>query len=457
MRRILPAILLFIILIAGCSTNRYRTAEDHLKRREYNQAIRAYLQLLQPHKKGGKRYIYFDKEAVTGVGVVYWHMQNYRVSTKILHTVWEKDPSYGKALFYLGLSLEGLGREDQAIKAYKKYVSVLPADSYREVLVGRLDWLVRRQIAREIQLVLKSESQLNVNEFPERSIAVLSFLSLSEDPQWEPLRIGLAEMIITDLSQIEELTVIERLRLNMLMDEIRLSSSSLVDKKSAPRVGRLLGARYMIKGSYMVTPDLKMTLDADIFKIDEAFIPNTMDFEGNLSSLFKMEKELVLRILDYFKISLTAEDRKRILTIPTENMLAFMNYCWGLSAEDRGNYKKAREHYERALKYDANFQIARDRLIPEESWDATHNQNLVRVDQLVTKYVDEKNRWSDKMAARPDEALLTTRSRLQRMGGFQNLGFLPGNDTRESYFEAYTNGAPILPEVLGEPPPPPSR
>ena len=460
MKRLRPVFLLCILpflLFVACSTNRYGAAEAFLEQKEYNQAIRAYLQLLQPHMKGNKRYIYYDKEAVTGVGIVYWHMQNYRVSTKILHTIWQKDPTYGKALFYLGLSLEGLGREDQALKAYKKYVSVLKDDFYREALIGRLDWVVRRQIAREIQLALKNESKLEVTDFPERSITVLSFLSLSEDSQWEPLRKGLAEMIITDLAQIEELTVIERIRLNMLMDEIRLSSTSLVDDKTAPRVGKLLGARYMIKGSYMIMPDLKMTIDANVFKIDEIFAPNNMNFEGSLSRLFKMEKELVLRILDYFKISLTPTDRKRILIIPTENMLAFMNYCWGLDAEDKGNYKNAKENYERALKYDPNFQIVKDKLISEEAWDATHNQNLIRVDQLVSKYVEERAKWSDKMESRPEEAFFTTRNRLQRMGTFQNMGFIPGNDTRESFLEAYTNDAPVLPEILDEPPAPPGR
>jgi tetratricopeptide (TPR) repeat protein len=460
MKQIRPVFLLLILsflLCVACSTNRYSAAEDFLKQKEYNQAIRAYLQLLQPHMKGNKRYIYYDREAVTGVGVVYWHMQNYRVSTKILHTIWQKDPTYGKALFYLGLSLEGLGREDQAIKAYKKYVSVSKDDLYRDALIGRLDWLFRRQISRDIQLALKNENQLQVTDFPEKSITVLSFLSLSEDSQWEPLRKGLAEMIITDLAQIDELTVIERMRLNMLMDEIRLSSTSLIDENTAPRIGKLLGARYMVKGSYMVTPDLKMTIDANIFRIDEIYAPDNMDFEGTLSRLFKMEKELVLRILDYFKISLNSADRKRILVIPTENMLAFMNYCWGLDAEDKGDYKKARENYERALKYDPNFQVVKDKLISEEVWEATHNQNLIRVDQLVTKYVEEKVRWSDKMKSRPKEAFFTTRNRLQRMGTFQNMGFIPGNDTRKSFQEAYTNDAPVLPEVLDEPPAPPNR
>jgi tetratricopeptide (TPR) repeat protein len=447
--------ILLIFLYGGCSTNRYRIAENHLERKEYNQAIRSYLQLLQPHLKSGKRYIYYDKDAVTGVGIVYWHMQNYRVSTRILHTVWQKDPSYGRALFYLGLSLEGLGREDQAIKAYKKYVSVLETDPFREVIVGRLDWLIRKQIVREVQLALKNENKLQITDFPERSIAVLNFISLSEDPQWEPLRKGLAEMIITDLTQVAELTVIERLRLNTLMDELRLGSTSLVDENYAPRIGKLLGARYMIKGSYMVLPDLKMTIDASVFKVEEMFLQNTINFEGNLSRLFKMEKELVLRILDYFGISLSLKDRKRLLTIPTENMLAFMNYCWGLDHEDRGNYRKAREHYKRALEFDENFQMAKDRLINDEVWEATHNRNFIRVDQVVSKYIRSKTKWSDKMSARPEEAMLTTWNRLQRMGTFHNLGFLPGNDTRESFLEAHKNGVPVIPEWLAEPPDPP--
>ena len=450
-------IFLAVAILGGCATSRYRPAEKLLERREYNQAIRAYLRLLDPHIRDGIRYIYYDKEAAIGVGRVYWHMQRYQTAALIFDMVVEKEPTSGRALYHLGMCYEGMGNEDDAIKIYKKFIDVPTSDPYRHVLKGRLDWNVRRKVTRQIQYALQNEAQLNVIDFPVNSVAVLYFLSLSDDPQWAPLQKGLAEMIITDLSQVEELTVIERLMLSKLMEELRLSTSGLIDENTAPRLGKLLGARNIVKGSYMVMPDMKMTLDAGIYEADRIFLPMTANFEGVLTRLFQMEKELVLRILDYFGIELTPLQRERLLQIPTENMVAFMSYCHGLDALDRGNFREATEFFQEAVRLDNGFQMARDYLMPDKIWEATHNRNLIRVNYEVADLIKTTPRGRTELMYTPPEDLVSTWNRLRWIGVYQNAGFLPGTETRKSFQEADFHRAPLLPERIGEPPAPEIR
>lgn len=455
MRLKLFGIFLAILIIGGCGTTKYRTAEKHLERREYDSAIRSYLKLLDPHVRDGKRYIYYDKEAITGIGLVYWHMQRFETGAKILNMVVQKEPSYGRAVFHLGMCYEGAGLEDEAIQVYKKYPIVPPSDPYRKILIGRLDWAVRRKITREIQHALLNESQLDVASIPEKSVAVLYFLSLSEDPQWLPLQKGLAEMIVTDLSQIEDLKVIERIRLTKLMEELRLGPSGVIEETNAPRMGKLMGARNLVKGSYMVMPDLKMSMDAGIFEPERIFLPSTVNFEGSLARLFRMEKELVLRILDYFEIELTPRQRERILRIPTENMMAFMNYCQGLDALDQDNFRAAQEYFHQASLMDGGFQEAKDLVMPANLWEATHNRNLIRVHNDVAELIRNTPIGGAEIVYTPPQSLTSTWDRLQWMGIFQNTGFLPGNETREPFQEADLMGAPVLPQILGDPPSPP--
>ena len=449
-------ILLIIWLVGGCASSKYGTAEKHFKKQEYGEAVRAYLKFLNPHLRDGKRLVYYDREIYTRIGIVYWYMKKYDSALQILRTVVNKDPSFGKALFYLGMSLEGLGRDDEAIDVYSKYPSVDVFDNYRRVFVGRLDWLVRKKISREIQSALNNEAQLNLADFPEKSVAVLYFLSLSDDPQWQPLQKGLAELIITDLSQIEELKVIERLRLNSLMEELNLSVTGLMDENTSPRVGKLLGTRSMIKGSYLVMPDTKMTLDAGIYQLDRVTYPKSASLEGNLSRLFQMEKNLVLRILDHFKINLTPQQRARLLKIPTENMMAFMNYCKGLDAMDRNDLLEAQRFFRQAVTFDPNFQLAQDRIMPPRMWDATHNRNSVRVSHDVTQLIKTMPMGKPTEVYHPP-TLVSTLGRLQRMAAYQNAGFLPGTDSRKSIAEAELKGASVIPMLLGEPPKPPTN
>jgi hypothetical protein len=56
------------------------------------------------------------------------------------------------------------------------------------------------------------------------------------------------------------------------------------------------------------------------------------------------------------------------------------------------------------------------------------------------------------MVYSPSSDLVSTWSRLQWMGIRQNAGYLPSSDMRRSSIEAYDHGAPILPEILIEPP-----
>ncbi len=450
--KIFPFLLLIIILFGGCATSKYRPAEKFLAKEDYANAIRAYLRLLEPHMRNGKRYIYYDREAVTGIGRVYWQMHKYDTAVKILQMVVNKDPTYGAALFYLGMSLEGLGKEDEAIQIYKRYTSLPYYDPYHHVLMGRLDWLVRRKIFREVQLALKNERQLNINSLPEKTVAVLYFLSLSNDPQWRPLQKGLAEMLITDLSQVKNLKVVERLRLNYIMKELELSTTGLVDEKTAPRLGKLMGARTLIKGSYMVMPGPKITMNAGIYEIGMPFSPTTANFEGTLTRLFRMEKELVLRVIDYFEIRLTPQERERILRIPTQNMMAFMDYCRGLDAMDHADFSKAQSYFEKAVKIDPKFGLAKNHLTVPKIWEATHNSNSVRVNYEVTNLIKAMPKGKPEVAYNPP-AFVSTWNRLLWMRRHQKGEFFPGNDSRKSFQEA-DEGSSLVPTLLGMPPPP---
>jgi len=458
MRRSLLCILLSALLLGGCATTQYTSAEKQLENNQFDEAIRSYLKLLDPHIRNGKRFIYYDREAVTGIGTVYWHMGKYETSARILGTVVDKEPDFGKALFYLGLSMEGLGREDDAIDVYRRYYNLRSYDSFRQVLVGRMDWLVKKKIAYEIEQTFLNESSLNLTDSPEKSVAVLYFLSMSEDLQWKPLSKGLAEMIITDLTLVEELDVIERLRLNKIMEELNLSVTGLVEDDTAPRLGKLLAARHLVKGSYMVMPDLTLDLNAGIYQAADVLVPQNADFNGTLAQLFRMEKELVLRILNYFNVTLTPSQRERILQIPTENMMAFMSYCRGLDAQDRGEMNKAREFFRQALEYDPDFLMARDNNMTADLWDATHNRNLARFNRDVVQLVKTRGRDEAELTLRPPVPLMSSRNRLRWLGAYQNAGFLPGSDARKALQEADFNGVQLLPKrPLDEPPTPPNR
>jgi TolB-like protein len=88
-----------------------------------------------------------------------------------------------------------------------------------------------------------------------RTIAIVYFDNDTGKPELDPLRKGLADMLITDLSNVATLQIVERDRLNQVLGELKLSRSAFVDPASAQKLGKGLAAEFLMAGSYIVAGD----------------------------------------------------------------------------------------------------------------------------------------------------------------------------------------------------------
>ena len=195
-------------------------------------------------------------------------------------------------------------------------------------------------------------------------------------------------MMTRDLSQISNLVVPDRELINALMIELGLNPVSLREPEDLQRVARILGVRYMVIGSYLITDDLKMTLDTQIILAETNQVVTNMNFDGNLARFFKMEKELVMRIADFYGLFIAEQERSSLLEIPTEDMAAFLNYCQGLDAMDQENFTLAQDYFHQSLKHDKYFIDAQDYMVNPKIWEVTHNYNQMRVSYEVRQMVE---------------------------------------------------------------------
>ena len=86
-----------------------------------------------------------------------------------------------------------------------------------------------------------------------KTIAFLYFEnnSLVDREELEPLSKGLADMFITEFSKLNNLKVVERARLEKLLQEMAIGQSGILEESSAQQVGKMLGAQYLVFGSFM--------------------------------------------------------------------------------------------------------------------------------------------------------------------------------------------------------------
>ncbi len=122
------------------------------------------------------------------------------------------------------------------------------------------------------------------------TVAILYFDNQGND-DLEPLKVGLAQMLITDLKPTEGLTVVERAQIQAILDELELGHSGKVSPDTAAKVGRLLGAEYMVMGSYF---ELMGTLriDARLVKVETSEILGADGVNGGVTDFMQMEKDL---------------------------------------------------------------------------------------------------------------------------------------------------------------------
>jgi len=272
------------------------------------------------------------------------------------------DPEDDQAVYYLASSYEAIVEYAKAIQYYRRYKELTIFGEYKDIVDARIKVLYRQQMQIEAKQALLEESQLDIAAVPTNTIAVLYFENKGNMRNLDPLQKGIADMMITDFSKVRSVRIVERIRLQKLMEELNFGESGMVDERTAPRLGKLLGAFRLVKGSFFDLTSEKLRIDALVAQTRSGQLDGVTDISGDMKEFFRLEKELVFKILGELKISITDEEREAILEVPTENFFAFLQYSHGMDFEDKGMYTQAIQSYTGAVQSDPSFSQARSSL-----------------------------------------------------------------------------------------------
>lgn len=386
-----------------------------------------------------------DPIALREIGIRYFLSKQFDLAKLHLFRSYMRADDDPKTIFYYGLTLEYMGDVQGALAIYIHYSDVSSFSPYRKLIEGRYRALTREMIKQQFQSLLVNEQQLGAERMSPKAVAVFPLSYQGTDPKYEALGKGISEMVIIDLGQIKSLTLIERIRIEALLEELKFGESKLVDRGTAPRLGKLLSAGRVVSGSFNVSNE-KLRMDVAAWDVVARKFPDFKTKSDELENLFKIEKELVFTIIRDLGITLTQEERQRIQFIPTKNILAFMNYCMGLKSEDAYDYQAAKVYYNEALTIDPTFELAKTKAAAAEALSVAGGAKEGAL--LAAQQAD------------PTQKRAKTRTNLV-LGRLNNLGngigtlFRPGQDDRKALEEVdmYGFGVTLLPE----PPPPPSR
>jgi TolB-like protein len=189
-------------------------------------------------------------------------------------------------------------------------------------------------------------------------VMVIYFDNLTGKPEHDVMKKGLADMIITDLIAYDGVTVVERDKLEAVMAELHLQAARAFDPATRARLGKLVGARYLISGSMLgVTPEVR--IDARLTEVATGVDLTAVSVRGAPDRLFDLEQELVAKLTSSIDAKLVNDIAARKMKgVDVATVLA---YARGLDLEDRGKLDEARKQYSAALKTRPSFALPRDR------------------------------------------------------------------------------------------------
>ncbi|MEK6779908.1 MAG: hypothetical protein AABY80_09595, partial [Candidatus Deferrimicrobiota bacterium] len=84
--------------------------------------------------------------------------------------------------------------------------------------------------------------------------------------------------------------------------------------------------------------------------------------QGDLDQIFRIEKDLLFETIKLLKVEVTPEVRKRLEKPCSKNPAALLALSRGVDESDRGNYAKAADLYESAIKEDPGVCMAGENL-----------------------------------------------------------------------------------------------
>ncbi len=183
-----------------------------------------------------------------------------------------------------------------------------------------------------------------------KSIAVLPFKPLVADSRDEPLELGMAETLITRLSNLRELNVRPTSAVRKYTDL----------QQNAVEAGRELQVEAVLEASIQKSGD-RLRVVARLVRIKDSATLWTDKFDEQFTELFAVQDRLSERIITALRLKLTIEEKKLLARRFTENTEAYQLYMRGRlfwsKFTDEG-LKKSINLFEQAIEKDPDYALA---------------------------------------------------------------------------------------------------
>ncbi len=235
------------------------------------------------------------------------------------------------------------------------------------------------------------------------SIAVMYFENNTGNPQLDWLRTGLADMVVTDLSQSPHLEVLGTDRLYQILSDMRRADDRQISFDVVQEVASRAGIENVLLGSYVKAGDIiRINLKLQEAKTGRILASDRVDAMGE-ANLLSMVDDLTRRVKQRFDQRLaspgllanpsTAATRTEPITdrdlkdVTTSSVDAYRAYAEGVEFLYQGRYSNASGPLEQAIAIDQSFAMAYAKLAVIHG-NLGHSDEQAKYSRLALDHAD---------------------------------------------------------------------
>lgn len=195
------------------------------------------------------------------------------------------------------------------------------------------------------------------------TLAVLDFEnhSIFNSADYDPLEAGMAEMMISEFNTVTSIKIVERQKLHAILDELKMSQSGLSQRKSL-EAGRIVGADYLVFGSFIVTMKNKIRIDTRIVEVETGLTLKAEEVTGKTKKILILVQKMGEKLLQGIDKKILDNEKITFAKGQKLNIDAVIWFSKGIVYRDMKKYDQAKKCFLKALKIDSKYDQAKEQI-----------------------------------------------------------------------------------------------
>ncbi|MGA1871977.1 MAG: CsgG/HfaB family protein [bacterium] len=167
-------------------------------------------------------------------------------------------------------------------------------------------------------------------EKEEKTFCIIPFNNNTGRAEYEPLGTGLRDLLISDLTNVKGVRVVDREHLRKVLEEVELNLIGIIKQQDQIRIGKLIGADVLVTGGFTLEKS-SLRINVHIYNIRTTQLIKSEMVNVEKNKIFEQGRKIAQSILRNTNIELSSLSEPDIDESPDVNLhfIRALGYYYG--------------------------------------------------------------------------------------------------------------------------------